>query len=93
MDAVHDGLYQRALQNRESRTWSATTMEEILALANGKNGFIKTMWCGDEACELAMKEQAGLTSRCMPFEQEHLGDVCPICGKPAKTMVVWGKAY
>ena len=68
-------------------------MEEIVELANTKSGFIKTMWCGDLACEMAMKEKAGLTSRCMPFEQEHLGDVCPICGKPAKTMVVWGKAY
>ena len=57
------------------------------------NGFIKTMWCGELACEEAMKEQAGLTSRCMPFAQENLGDVCPICGKPAKTMVIWGKAY
>ena len=93
LDAVHDGLYQKALQNRENRTWSATTMEEIVELANTKSGFIKTMWCGDLACEMAMKEKAGLTSRCMPFEQEHLGDVCPICGKPAKTMVVWGKAY
>lgn len=40
-----------------------------------------------------MKEEAGLSSRCMPFEQEHLSDVCPICGKPAKVMVYWGKAY
>ena len=51
------------------------------------------MWCGELACEEAMKEQAGLTSRCMPFEQETLSDVCPVCGKPAKTMVIWGKAY
>ena len=53
----------------------------------------KTMWCGDLACEMKMKEEAGLSSRCMPFEQEHLSDVCPCCGKPAKTMVYWGVAY
>jgi prolyl-tRNA synthetase len=51
------------------------------------------MWCGDLACEMKMKEEAGLSSRCMPFEQEHLSDVCPCCGKPAKTMVYWGIAY
>ena len=51
------------------------------------------MWCGDEACELRLKEEAGVTSRCMPFEQESLGDTCVCCGKPAKHMVVWGKAY
>ena len=58
-----------------------------------RTGFVKTMWCGDLACEEAMKEQAGLSSRCMPFAQEHLADTCPVCGKPAKTMVVWGVAY
>jgi len=42
---------------------------------------------------MKMKEEAGLSSRCMPFEQEHLSDVCPCCGKPAKTMVYWGVAY
>ena len=86
-------LYQRALENREKRTWAATTMEEVKKLASENTGYIKTMWCGDLACELKMKEEAGLSSRCMPFEQEHLSDVCPCCGKPAKTMVYWGIAY
>ena len=58
-----------------------------------RGGFAKTMWCGDEACEIRMKEEAGVTSRCMPLEQEHLGDVCAICGKPAKHMIYWGVAY
>ena len=88
-----DNLYRRALENRENRTFSAVTMEEVKQLAEEHTGFIKTMWCGDAACEGKMKEEAGLSSRCMPFEQEHLSDVCPCCGKPAKTMVIWGKAY
>ena len=62
------------------------------AVAN-KPGFVEAMWCGDEACEDMMKDKAGLSSRCMPFEQEQLSDVCPCCGKPAKSMVIWGKAY
>jgi len=93
LDLLADGLYEKALQNRENNTVSCATMEEVLAAADGKNGFIKAMWCGDEACEDMMKEKAGLSSRCMPFEQEQLSDVCPCCGKPAKAMVVWGKAY
>ena len=44
-------------------------------------------------CELKMKEEAGVSSRCIPFEQEHLGDVCVCCGRPAKHMVYWGVAY
>lgn len=93
LKAVHDGLYAKAAANLASRTWEAKTFDELKTLASEKSGFFKTMWCGDEACELAVKEQAGLTSRCMPFAQEKLGDVCPICGKPATTSIIWGKAY
>ena len=68
-------------------------MEEVKSLAEENNGYIKTLWCGSLACEEKMKEEAGLSSRCMPFEQEHLADTCPCCGKPANLMVYWGKAY
>ena len=93
LDAIRDNLFEQARQNRENRTYVAHNMDELLEIAGSKNGFIKTMWCGDEACELKLKEVAGVTSRCMPFEQEHLDDKCVCCGKPAKTMIVWGKAY
>ena len=93
LKAVHDGLYQKALDRREGMTFTVTTMDEMKKTADEKPGLIKAMWCGDEACELKLKEVAGVTSRCMPFEQEHLADTCICCGRPAKTMVVWGKAY
>ncbi len=92
---IHDTLYRRALKNREDHTYTAHTFEEVLAIAGdeSKSGFINTMWCEDPACEAKMKEEAGLTSRCMPLEQEHLDDRCVCCGRPAKSMIVWGKAY
>ena len=93
LDTLAKNLYDRAAENRARRTWTATTMDEVLQYAAGENGYIKTMWCGEQACEEMMKEKAGLSSRNMPFEQETLSDVCPCCGRPAKTMVVWGKAY
>ena len=93
LKAVHDGLYEKALQNRENRTFQALNLEEMTEVTNTKSGFIKAMWCGDLACEEKLKEVAGVTSRCMPFEQEHLSDTCVCCGKPAKQMVYWGKAY
>lgn len=68
-------------------------MDEVKDIVSKNTGFVKTMWCGELACEEAMKEQAGLSSRCMPYEQEHIADVCPVCGKPASKMVVWGIAY
>lgn len=93
LEAVRAGLYEKALARREEMTYSAKTLEELKDLAEHKPGFIKAMWCGDLACEEAMKADAGLSSRCMPFAQEHLSDVCPVCGKPAQKMVVWGVAY
>lgn len=91
---VHDGLYSKALENRENRTYSCITIDVINnALEKNGDGFVKAMWCGDEACEDKVKELTGVGSRCIPFEQEQLSDVCVCCGKPAKHMVYWGKAY
>ena len=93
LELVHKGMYERALKNLTDHIYEAHSLEEAKALQEANGGFIKTMWCGDLECELKMKEEAGMSSRCMPFAQEHLGDVCPICGKPAKTMIYWGVAY
>ena len=93
LDSIHDGLYAKAKRNLEENTYACSSLEEVKEKMASRGGFAKTMWCGDEACEIAMKEQAGVTSRCIPFHQEHLGDVCPVCGKPAKHMVYWGVAY
>ena len=91
---VRDALYKNALENRERRTYACRTMDEITkALEEKGDGFVKAMWCGDEACEDKVKEVTGVGSRCIPFEQEQLSDVCVCCGKPAKCMVMWGKAY
>ena len=93
LDALAKSLFDRALQNRENRTTACRTMDELRAAVKSGAGFYKTMWCGDRACEEKLKEELEISSRCMPFEQENLGEVCPICGKPAKTMICWGSAY
>ncbi len=93
LDAVHNGLFEKAKRNLEEHTYVAHTLDEAKELQEKNGGFIKTMWCGELDCELAMKEKAGMSSRCIPFKQEHLDDVCPVCGKPAKCEVYWGVAY
>ena len=91
---VHKGLYEKALANRENRTYACNTIDEIKSvLAEKGDGFIKAMWCEDEACEDKVKEETGAGSRCMPLEQEFISDKCVCCGKPAKKLVYWGKAY
>ncbi len=94
LETVQQAMFDKAKENLQKKTFTATTVEQVKEIveANG-GGFVKTMWCGDEECEVAMKDKAGVSSRCIPFEQENLGDVCPVCGKPAKKMIIWGIAY
>ena len=93
LEDVQQGLFQKAKANLDSHIFAASSLEEAKELQEKNGGFIKTMWCGNLECELAMKEKAGMSSRCIPFQQEHLGDTCAICGKPAKKMIYWGVAY
>jgi len=86
-------LLEKARLSANEKTYSATNLDEFIDIANNKPGFIKAMWCGDLACEEKLKEVAGVSSRCMPFEQEDLSSKCICCGKEAKTLVYWGKAY
>ncbi|MBE6838484.1 MAG: proline--tRNA ligase [Ruminococcus sp.] len=94
LEEVNEGLFNKALENREKKTYSCITTDEIIkALEENGDGFIKAMWCGDEECEDKVKELTGVGSRCIPFEQDNISDKCVCCGKPAKCMVYWGKAY
>ena len=93
MDALTKALYEKALKNRENRTFTATTLDELIEIAGKENGYIKAMWCGDLECELKLKEEADVTSRCMPFDQVPCSDKCVCCGRAAKKLVFWGKAY
>ncbi len=93
LDKMQKEMLERARAHREAHTYEAKNLEEFRRLFNEKSGFVKAMWCGEQACEDQIKEELAVTSRCMPFEQEQIGDTCVCCGKPAKKMVYWGKAY
>ena len=94
LTAVRDGMFEKALKRRDSMTYDAKSFEEMKDIADNKPGFIRAMWCGDRECEDRLKEEIGVTSRCIPLEgEEHLSDKCVCCGKPAKHMLYWGKAY
>ena len=93
LKAVHDGMYAKALERRNEMTYDAHNMDEMKEIADNKPGFIRAMWCGERECEDALKEKVGVTSRCIPFEESELSDKCVCCGKPARHMLYWGKAY
>lgn len=93
LDALAADLFQRALANRSEKTTECHNYAEFKDAADNKTGFIKAMWCGDEACEAKVKDELEVTSRCMPFDMEPIDDKCAICGKKAEKLVYWGKAY
>ncbi|MGP1488518.1 MAG: proline--tRNA ligase [Peptoanaerobacter stomatis] len=93
LDNVHNTMFEKALKNREEKTFLVEDYEQFKKMMSEKPGFAKTMWCGDAECEKKVKEETAATIRCIPFEQENLADVCPFCGKPAKHMVYIAKAY
>ena len=94
LETIQNDMFENAKARMESMTYTATTKEAFCEIAETKPGFIRSMWCGERSCEDEIKDQlGGVTSRCMPFHQEHLSDTCIWCGRPAKAMVYWGKAY
>lgn len=93
LETMQTEMLERARAHREAHTYRAESFEEFVKIFEEKTGFVKAMWCGEQACEDTIKEKLAVTSRCMPFEQEKISDTCVCCGKPAKKMVYWGKAY
>ena len=93
LETIQSDMFARAKAHLEAHTSQAVTWDAFVDTINTKPGFVKAMWCGCQECEDKIKEETGATSRCMPFKQETLADTCVCCGKPAKKMVYWGRAY
>ena len=93
LDTMQHEMFERAKERLYSNIRDAKTYDEFKDLIANKPGFVRTMWCGGLDCEMKIKEDTSATSRCMPFEQEQISDVCVCCGKPAKKLIYWGKAY
>ncbi len=93
LDTMQKEMLERARAHRDAHTYDALTYEEFIETVNNKPGFVRAMWCGDQACEDKIKEDTTATSRCMPFEQQAISGQCVCCKKPAKKLVYWGKAY
>jgi len=93
LEVIQKNMFNMCLENQERRTSVATNMDEFAKIINENQGYIKAMWCGEEACEDKIRELTGAKSRCMPFVQEKVSDKCVCCGKPTDTLVVWGRQY
>ncbi len=93
LEDIQQNMYQECVKRNKQRTSVAMNMEEFIQKINENQGYIKTMWCGEEECENKIKEKTGAHSRCIPFTQEYLSDTCAVCGKKAQKEVIWGRQY
>ena len=93
LDDIQKTLFDQAKKFRDEKTHVVHNMEELGAAV--ENGFAKAMWCGERACEDEIKEKFNASSRNMPFDQEKewFGDTCVCCGKKAKKVMYFAKAY
>lgn len=93
LDEIQRNLFEKAKELREEKTYVALNFGELKETFAQKTGFVRGMWCGDRSCEDQIKEETGATSRCIPFNQEAISTECVCCGKAAKKLVYWAKAY
>lgn len=93
LESIQIHMFEECKQRVLDKTTIAKNMDEFIKNINENQGYVKTMWCGDVACEEKIKELTGAHSRCIPFTQEKVGDTCVCCGKKADTMVIWGRQY
>ena len=90
---IQDNMYNTCLEHNMKKTSTVTTLNEFQEKINKNQGYIKAMWCGNSECENKIREITGAKSRCIPFDQEKISDICVCCGKKAKEMVIWGRQY
>ena len=90
---IQNNMYKMCEERMKEKTSVAKNIEEFESIINNNQGFIKVMWCGDNACEEKIKKLTSAKSRCIPFNEEKLDDKCFCCGKEAKHMVYFGRQY
>ena len=93
LEKIQKNMFEICKKRMEENTRVARNFEEFVKIGNEQGGLIKAMWCGNKECEEKIKEVTTIKSRCIPFEQENISDVCVCCGKKADKMVIWGKQY
>ncbi|MBQ0009024.1 MAG: proline--tRNA ligase [Firmicutes bacterium] len=92
LDVIHDEMYKKAFKYLLDHTTEVHSLDELEKVLD-RGGYAKVMWCGEQACEDKIKELYQATARCLPFDQISFDTKCGVCGKPAKKVVFFARAY
>jgi prolyl-tRNA synthetase len=101
LDEIQNNLFSRAQKYSQEHTQpfdDSKTFYDFFTPVNSQKpeihgGFAVSPWCGEETCELKIKNELGVTIRCLPFEQDNSKGPCVCCGSPGKFSAVFAKAY
>jgi prolyl-tRNA synthetase len=91
LDEIHNHLLEKAHKFRDEHIFEPQSYEELQQVV--ENGWAYSYWCGDEKCELKVKEDTKATTRCIPLDQQITAGKCIVCGRPASEKVYFAKAY
>jgi prolyl-tRNA synthetase len=90
---IQRSLYERALKFREENTHIVDSMDQFVQIMHGSRGFLRARWCGNPACEAAIKEQTGATIRCLPLGEPNDPGACVHCGDPSERRALFARSY
>ncbi len=91
LEAVQQALFATAQEFLAAHTVEADDYDELIEAVS--QGFALAWWCGGTDCEERVKDEAGATIRCIPFEQTEGEGRCAVCRQPAARQVVFARAY
>jgi prolyl-tRNA synthetase len=93
LQEIQRTLFNRAKEFLEEHITTVKTYSEFKEALRKKGGFIRTCWCSSATCEEKIKEETGATIRLIPFQNEKTFSNCVYCGREAKQVVYFGRAY
>lgn len=91
LNEIHNHMLEKARKFRDEHIFDPRNYNELQQVM--ENGWAHSYWCGEEACELKVKEDTKATTRCIPLDQQVPMGKCIVCGKPASEKAYFAKAY
>jgi prolyl-tRNA synthetase len=95
LDTVYAKLYAAAEENLEENIRDVHGRDEILGTVGRHGGYVRTGWCGDEACEAEIKDNVAAEIVLLPLDEdeEPVHDTCGVCGEEAVETAYFARNY
>jgi prolyl-tRNA synthetase len=94
---VQEDMLIAARDRREANSIrERISYDRFREIMEGEGAFVYAGWCGNPACEAAIKEETKATIRCLPDEEFRSAEApthCLKCGSASKHEALWAQAY